>query len=225
LSVQWLDRSDLAAAEFVAPPTAPGLGVQRIVDLGVVSLAIFALFPLMLILALVVWISGEGSIFFGHVRVGRMGQLFRCWKFRTMVVDSDKVLAEHLDRNPEALEEWRQGHKLRRDPRITPVGRVLRASSLDELPQLFNVLLGEMSVVGPRPIVPEEITRYKTNFRDYCSCRPGITGLWQVSGRNDVSYEQRVALDTRYASSRTVWLDVKIMAATVPAVLARRGSY
>jgi exopolysaccharide production protein ExoY len=225
LSVQWLDQSDLTAAEFAAPPTAPGLRVQRIVDLGVVSLAILALFPLMLILALVVWISDGGSIFFGHVRVGRMGQLFRCWKFRTMAVDGDKVLAEHLARNPEALEEWRERHKLRRDPRITPVGRVLRASSLDELPQLFNVLLGEMSVVGPRPIVPEEISRYKTNFRDYCSCRPGITGLWQVSGRNDVSYEQRVVLDTRYASSRTVWLDVKIMAATVPAVLARRGSY
>jgi exopolysaccharide production protein ExoY len=225
VSVQWLDQSDIVAVEIVAPPTAPGLAQQRVVDLIVASLAIIALFPLILFLALVVWISDGGSIFFGHVRVGRRGQLFRCWKLRTMAVDGDRLLAEHLDRDPDARAEWVASHKLRRDPRITPVGRFLRASSLDELPQLFNVLLGEMSVVGPRPIVPDEIRRYKSNFCEYCSCRPGITGLWQVSGRNDVSYDERVTLDTHYATSRTTWMDVKIMAKTVPAVLARRGSY
>ncbi len=142
-----------------------------------------------------------------------------------MVPNAEQVLADHLDRDPEARADWEASHKLRRDPRVTPMGRFLRASSLDELPQLWNVLAGDMSLVGPRPIVPAEIVRYNSHFCDYCSCRPGITGLWQVSGRNDVSYDTRVELDTRYARTRDTWLDVKIMVATIPAVLARRGSY
>lgn len=204
---------------------AQGLGWQRVVDLTVIAVAIVAVLPFMLLIALAIWASDGGAVFFGHDRIGRMGRLFRCWKFRTMALDADEVLADHLASNPQAQAEWEANHKLRNDPRITPIGRLLRASSLDELPQLWNVLIGEMSVVGPRPIVPAEIARYKSHFFDYCSCRPGITGLWQISGRNDVSYDQRVALDTQYANSRTVLLDVSIMMWTIPAVLARRGSY
>jgi exopolysaccharide production protein ExoY len=225
VSVEWLDRPGLHTIEVAAPHQSPGLALQRAVDLVVGVLALFGVLPLMLILALIVWVSQGGSIFFSQVRVGRMGRLFRCWKFRTMVVDAELVLADHLASDPEARADWEASHKLRSDPRVTPFGRFLRASSLDELPQLLNVLAGEMSLVGPRPIVPAEIARYKSNFCHYCSCRPGITGLWQVSGRNDVSYDARVAMDTQYARSRTAWLDVKIMAATIPAVLARRGSY
>ncbi len=201
------------------------LNVQRVLDVSIASIAALALAPLMLIIALVIWISDGGPIFFGHVRVGKMGQTFRCWKFRSMVVNADQVLKSHLAQDAAAREEWEADHKLRNDPRITSLGRLLRASSLDELPQLWNVLIGEMALVGPRPIVPAEISRYRSNFTYYCSCRPGITGLWQVSGRNDVSYDQRVALDTRYAQTRSVQLDLYIMFSTVPAVLFGRGSY
>jgi exopolysaccharide production protein ExoY len=179
----------------------------------------------MLIVALLIKASDGGSALFCQLRVGHMGRPFRCWKFRTMAVDAEQRLAMYLERDPEARADWEACHKLRRDPRVTPLGRILRISSLDELPQLLNVLSGEMSVVGPRPIVPAEIVRYNSHFGDYCRCRPGITGLWQVSGRNDLSYAQRVELDTKYARSRTTWLDVKIMAATIPAVVTRRGSY
>jgi exopolysaccharide production protein ExoY len=225
VSAEWLDQPDLDAIDVTPPHQAQGLVLQRIIDVVIVVLAIFAVLPLMLMIALFIWLNEGGSVFFGQVRVGRMGQLFRCWKFRTMVVNAEQALADHLANDPEARADWEASHKLRNDPRITPFGRFLRASSLDELPQLLNVLVGEMSLVGPRPIVLAEIARYKSNFCDYCRCRPGITGLWQVSGRNDVSYDMRVELDIQYARSRTAWLDVKIMAATVPAVLARRGSY
>jgi exopolysaccharide production protein ExoY len=225
MSAELLMQRGVASAEEAPPSATPGLAAQRVLDVLVAMLAIAALAPLMLFLALLIWASDSGPVFYGHVRVGRMGQLFRCWKFRSMVVNADAILATCLSSNPAALSEWTACHKLRNDPRITSVGRFLRASSLDELPQLWNVLLGDMSIVGPRPIVIAEIDRYKSNFAVYCSCRPGITGLWQISGRSDVSYDQRVALDTRYATSRSLLLDVQIMAATIPAVLARRGSY
>jgi exopolysaccharide production protein ExoY len=220
-----LDQPGLHRDEVVAPAQAPGLGLQRAMDLTVIFFAFLVFLPLMSIIAALVWASDGGPVFFSQVRVGRMGQLFRCWKFRSMAVDAEQVLANYLERDPQARADWRASHKLKHDPRITPVGRVLRASSLDELPQLLNVLMGEMSVVGPRPIVPAEIGRYNSHFADYCRVRPGITGLWQVSGRNDLTYEQRVTLDTSYARSRTVWLDLKIIAATIPAVVARRGCY
>jgi exopolysaccharide production protein ExoY len=220
-----LMQSSVTSDEGTPAHNAPGLARQRAVDLFVAVLAAIVLAPLMLVLAFLTWASDGGPAFFGHLRVGRMGQLFRCWKFRSMVVNADEVLAEYLASNPEARAEWAACHKLRHDPRITRMGRFLRASSLDELPQLWNVLVGEMSIVGPRPIVIAEIERYRSNFAAYCACRPGITGLWQISGRSDVSYEQRVELDTRYAKSRSLMLDVQIMASTIPAVLARRGSY
>jgi exopolysaccharide production protein ExoY len=225
MNAELLLQSSVASTEEAPAHPTPGLATQRVVDVLLALLGIAALGPLMLAIAFLAWAADGGPAFYGHVRVGRMGQLFRCWKFRTMVVNSDVILGECLANNPAARAEWEAIHKLRQDPRITPIGHFLRASSLDELPQLWNVLIGEMSIVGPRPIVIAEIERYKSQFSAYCSCRPGITGLWQISGRSDVSYEQRVALDTRYAKTRSLLLDIQIMASTIPAVLARRGSY
>jgi lipopolysaccharide/colanic/teichoic acid biosynthesis glycosyltransferase len=142
-----------------------------------------------------------------------------------MVVDAEARLAALLARSPEARREWEADQKLRDDPRVTLLGRILRVSSIDELPQLFNVLRGEMSLVGPRPIVTGEVARYGRRFTQYCSVRPGITGLWQISGRNDVSYRRRVAMDTVFANTLSLSLYLKILFATVPAVLKREGSY
>ncbi len=198
---------------------------QRAFDLAVAIPLLTLLGPVFAFLALAVWINDGGPAFYGQMRVGRHGRSFRCWKFRSMVTDSDAVLAKVLARSPEARAEWARDHKLKSDPRITWIGWFLRSSSLDELPQLWNVMLGEMSLVGPRPIVVAEVGRYGARFHDYCSCRPGITGLWQVSGRNDTSYRRRVALDAVYARRASLGFDMAILARTIPAVLLRRGSY
>ena len=198
---------------------------QRVIDLILAIPLVVLLSPMLGIIALSVWINDGGPAFYGQMRIGRHGHSFRCWKFRSMVTDSDAVLARVLEQSAEARAEWARDHKLRMDPRITWVGRFLRSSSLDELPQLWNVLCGEMSLVGPRPIVVAEVGRYGARFHDYCTCRPGITGLWQVSGRNDVSYRRRVAIDAVYARTASVGLDLAILARTIPAVLLRRGSY
>ncbi|HEY2660344.1 MAG TPA: sugar transferase [Caulobacteraceae bacterium] len=180
--------------------------------------------PLMLVVALVIKLSDGGPILFAHRRLGRGGHSFGCLKFRSMVPDAEPRLQALLASDPKARTEWERDHKLTNDPRITPIGEFLRRSSLDELPQLFNVLRGEMSLVGPRPIVEAEVTRYRRYYAFYCQVRPGVTGLWQVSGRNDVSYRRRVALDVVYARSRCVGLYFKILLATAPAVLGRRGA-
>ena len=192
------------------------------------TLALVALIfvaPLMLLVALAIFSHDRGPIVFAHRRIGRGGQSFPCLKFRSMAVDAEARLAEVLACDPDARAEWEKDHKLRNDPRVTKLGAFLRRTSLDELPQLFNVLAGDMSLVGPRPIVDAEIQKYGRRFRQYCAVKPGITGLWQVSGRNDTSYRARVALDCIYAKRRTVALDLAIMFNTVPAVLLRRGSY
>jgi len=181
--------------------------------------------PLMIVVAIAIKIQDGGPVFFGHSRIGYEGRSFRCWKFRSMVVDAEARLAALLARSPEARREWEADQKLRDDPRVTLLGRILRVSSIDELPQLFNVLRGEMSLVGPRPIVTGEVARYGRRFSQYCSVRPGITGLWQISGRNDVSYRRRVAMDTVFANTLSLSLYLKILFATVPAVLKREGSY
>jgi lipopolysaccharide/colanic/teichoic acid biosynthesis glycosyltransferase len=197
----------------------------RVLDI-VVSLAALIFFaPLLVFVSIAVYVTDPGPIFFAHRRIGRDGRAFACLKFRSMVVDAERRLAEVLSQNPQARLEWEQDHKLRKDPRITPIGAFLRRSSLDELPQLVNVLRGEMSVVGPRPIVEAEIIRYGRQFRMYCRVRPGITGLWQVSGRNNISYRRRVACDVLYARSKSFALDVAILARTLPAVLLAKGSY
>jgi lipopolysaccharide/colanic/teichoic acid biosynthesis glycosyltransferase len=197
----------------------------RVLDVLIASAVLIFVAPLMVVVALAIKIQDGGPIFFGHSRIGYEGRNFRCWKFRSMVVDAEARLAALLSRDPQARREWETDHKLRKDPRITLLGRFLRVSSIDELPQLFNVLKGEMSLVGPRPIVTAEIARYGRRFPRYCSVRPGITGLWQVSGRNDVSYRRRVAMDTVFAKNSSPTLYVKILFATIPAVLRREGSY
>jgi lipopolysaccharide/colanic/teichoic acid biosynthesis glycosyltransferase len=179
----------------------------------------------MILTALVIKLQDGGPILFGHTRLGYGGRSFKCLKFRSMVVDAEERLQRLLEHDPIARKEWAADQKLRVDPRITPFGVLLRKSSIDELPQLLNVLRGDMSIVGPRPIVQAEISRYGRFYRHYCAVRPGITGLWQVSGRNDVTYRQRVALDSLYARRRSLGLNVWILFKTVPAVLLRKGSY
>ena len=191
--------------------------------LAIISLIFFA--PLMCLIAVAVYVQDGGPIIFAHRRIGQNGRTFYCFKFRSMAVDAEERLTALLEEDPEARAEWEQDHKLRRDPRITRLGAFLRKTSLDELPQLFNVLRGDMCLVGPRPIVEAEVVKYGRRFDDYCAVKPGITGLWQVSGRNDTSYRTRVALDCVYARNRTLMLDAYILVCTLPAVLARRGSY
>ena len=197
----------------------------RMLDVFVALCALIFLAPLMLVVALVVKLQDGGSIVFPHERIGRNGRTFKCLKFRSMVPDSQRRLDELLANDPHARAQWQRDHKLKVDPRITPIGGFLRRSSLDELPQLFNVLRGDMSIVGPRPIVTAEIPKYGRHFRHYCAVRPGITGLWQVSGRNDVSYRRRVAMDTIYARRKSLAWDIKLLVITVPAVLLGAGSY
>lgn len=187
--------------------------------------ALIFLAPLMICVALAVFAQDGGSPIFAHRRIGKGGRHFKCLKFRSMAVDAEARLNHLLATDPAARAEWEKDHKLRDDPRVTRLGAFLRKSSIDELPQLLNVLRGEMSLVGPRPIVDAEVGKYGRRFSSYCAVKPGITGLWQVSGRNDTSYRTRVALDCVYAARRSALLDIRVMCATVPAVLTSRGSY
>ena len=190
----------------------------------VALMLLMLLAPLLLLIAFLIWRCDGAPVLFAHYRVGLNGKLFRCMKFRSMRRDSERVLAKLLRDDPQARAEWSRDQKLDRDPRITPVGQFLRRSSLDELPQLLNVVRGEMSLVGPRPITVAELTRYGSVRWDYLSVRPGITGLWQVSGRNNTTYEERVALDRRYVEQRSVLFDVAILFRTVRVVLLREGA-
>ena len=194
-------------------------------NIAVAILALVFLAPVMIGVALAIFAQDGGPVIFAHRRIGRGGRYFYCLKFRSMAKDAEARLADLLANDPDARAEWEKDHKLRDDPRVTRLGAFLRKSSLDELPQLFNVLRGEMSLVGPRPIVDAEVAKYGRRFGSYCAVKPGITGLWQVSGRNDTSYRARVAMDCVYARQRNVVIDGMIIAATVPAVLMRRGSY
>jgi len=214
-----LDRSRLAALKEPARRIS-----KRALDITGASLLLALLSPLLLTIALLVRRDG-GKVLFGHRRIGAQGRQFRCWKFRSMVPNAEQVLRDVLARNPEARREWEKDFKLRNDPRITSVGRFLRSTSLDELPQLINVLMGEMSLVGPRPIVNDEVARYGAAFHDYARCRPGITGVWQVSGRNDTGYRQRVHLDQHYARHSSFGGDIAILLRTPVAVLRRSGAY
>jgi lipopolysaccharide/colanic/teichoic acid biosynthesis glycosyltransferase len=183
--------------------------------------------PLFLLLAVLVKLSSRGSVFYRQRRIGRGYKGFGCLKFRTMRRDADRVLATMLEADPKLRAEFERDHKLKRDPRITPLGKFLRRSSLDELPQFINVLRGEMSVVGPRPIVWDELRRYGRNMDEVLSVRPGLTGLWQVSGRNNLTYRTRVRLDLTYVRNRSFWLDLGIVLRTIGVVLLPmdRGAY
>ncbi len=199
--------------------------VKRALDLTIALTIGLILAPILLVIALLVKLTSKGPILFGHTRLGQDGRVFKAWKFRTMITGADKVLEEHLAKHPELQAEWAKDQKLRRDPRITMMGRLFRKTSLDELPQLWNVLRGEMSMVGPRPIVSSEIRKYGDDYWLYSSVKPGITGLWQVSGRNNTTYEERVALDAYYVRNWSPWLDAYLLLRTVKTVLFAEGAY
>jgi len=211
-------------------PVAPGHrpwddAVKRAVDLLLIAAAAVVLLPVLTLLAIAIRLDTPGPVFYLQQRCGRHGRRFPVYKFRTMVTDAEEVLRHFLDEHPELHEEWERTHKLKGDPRITRVGRWLRRASLDELPQVLNVLRGEMSLVGPRPITDEELRKYGRRRRQYEAVLPGLTGLWQVSGRNALTYPRRVRLDAWYARRRTLRLDLGLLLKTVPAVLSGRGAY
>lgn len=199
--------------------------LKRIFDLTCSALGLLVVLPLLLLIAAVVYIDDPGAVIFAHRRVGRGGRMFPCYKFRSMVKDAETRLAQYLAQTPEARAEWERDFKLKDDPRITRIGHFLRRTSLDELPQIFNVLRGEMSLVGPRPIVEKEIARYDDLIEDYYLVRPGITGLWQVSGRSDTTYEERVQMDSWYVRNWSIWLDFVYLLKTVQVVFKKEGAY
>jgi undecaprenyl-phosphate galactose phosphotransferase len=198
--------------------------LKRFFDLAVSGALLIVLSPVMLFLIIALRRDGGGA-FYGHRRIGWHGEMFTCHKFRTMVPDADKVLEELLRTDAQARDDWNEDFKLKDDPRITRIGSFLRRYSLDELPQLWNVLVGEMSLVGPRPIVEEELDRYGIDVSYYLMAKPGITGLWQISGRNDVDYTERVAMDVWYAKNWSLWYDLLILVSTVKVVIEKRGAY
>lgn len=199
--------------------------VKRGLDFVVVVCMAALLLPVLLVIAAAVWLSSPGPILFSHRRIRRHGEFFTMWKFRTMCINSGEVLEQYLAAHPEARTEWHRTHKLKNDPRVTRVGRFLRRTSLDELPQLWNVMNGSMSLVGPRPIVAAEVEKYGEHFEDYCAVKPGITGLWQVSGRSELTYPQRVLLDSKYSQEWSLRGDARILMQTWSSVVNRDGAY
>jgi exopolysaccharide production protein ExoY len=206
--------------------TAPldGAQVKRCFDLFFSFCGLLAIAPFILFVAIIIYFLDGRPIFIKHLRVGRGGSRFGCLKFRTMVVDADSALQRHLARNEEASREWAASHKLRDDPRITRLGQVLRKASVDELPQLLNVLRGEMSIVGPRPVVESELHYYGAHIDRYLTVRPGLTGAWQVGGRSETSYASRVQMDVDYIDNWSMGRDLAIIIKTIPAVLSAKGS-
>jgi lipopolysaccharide/colanic/teichoic acid biosynthesis glycosyltransferase len=197
---------------------------KRLFDIfGALAICLVAL-PLFVVLAVAIRLTGL-PVMFSHIRVGHGRRTFRCYKFRSMVPNAPEVLKDLLGKDYRALQEWRENHKLRDDPRITRLGRFLRETSLDELPQLWNVIKGDMSLVGPRPIVVDELERYGNKALDYCSVRPGMTGLWQVSGRSNLTYSRRVSLDMLYIRKQNLVLDFWVLWRTIFVVFGRGGSY
>lgn len=239
----WVMQALDNTRDTMAPPVKPG-GVaepyalewrdwprqpvggfaKRLFDVCVASALVVFISPLLLVLLIAVRLQDGGPALYGHRRVGLGGRSFRCLKFRTMVMDSDAALNRVLTSDPAAAREWAANRKLAMDPRVTPLGKFLRRSSLDELPQVFNVILGDMSLVGPRPVVSEELARYDLAKVHYLRARPGITGLWQVSGRSNTTYSRRVELDKSYVLRWSFLNDISIMLRTVPALASRSGA-
>ncbi len=199
--------------------------LKAILDKVLVGVIGLTCLPLIALISLLIFWDSPGPIFYQQTRIGRGGKLFRVWKFRSMVANADQVLAHYFERYPQMQQHWEQAQKLKDDPRITRVGGFLRRTSLDELPQLWNVLKGEMSMVGPRPIVQAEVWHYGDKFDSYLQVLPGITGLWQVSGRSNATYDERVSFDVYYVTNWSVWLDIYILMRTVQVVLAGDGAY
>jgi len=213
--------------EFAAVGSRGPIGLipKRAIDIFLALSGIVLLAPLLIICLVTTILTSQGPALFRHRRIGYNGKPFDCLKFRTMATDAPERLRRLLEMDAAAAAEWASNRKLRNDPRITAVGSILRKSSLDELPQLFNVLKGDMSIVGPRPVTDEELERYSGSVAAYLACRPGITGLWQVSGRSSTSYDKRVACDTFYARNWSMALDVKIIIVTIPALLASDSAF
>ena len=199
---------------------------KRIFDIGFSIFAIAITLPITIPIAIIIKLTDGGSIIYGHERVGKGGKKFKVLKFRSMYMDADKKLKEILENDPKAKEEWEKTFKLKNDPRITPIGKFLRKTSLDELPQFINVLKGEMSVVGPRPVVEEELIKYyKDKAELYKSVKPGVTGYWQVEGRSDTDYDERIKMDEYYIKNQSFWLDLKIILKTIKVMITGKGAY
>ncbi|AEF80788.1 undecaprenyl-phosphate galactose phosphotransferase WbaP [Leadbettera azotonutricia] len=201
------------------------LAIKRLMDLTIVIIGGLALLPFFLFIALLVKLSSPGPVLYGHKRLGLNGKTFKAYKFRSMAMDADKKLEEFLASDPALRDEWEASRKLKNDPRVTGIGKLIRRTSLDEFPQLINVLKGEMSLVGPRPVVEAEVEKYGENYNRIFSVKPGLTGLWQVSGRSDKDYAERVSYDTYYLQSWSVWLDIWVIYKTPAAVLKGKGAY
>lgn len=201
-------------------------GLKRAFDILFSLFALLLTGPFLLLLGVLVTLTSSGHAIYGHRRVGRGGKAFRCYKFRTMYLDADKRLELLLASDPLLKEEWDKNHKLKNDPRVTPLGKFLRKTSLDEFPQFWNVLKGDLSIVGPRPVVYQELTKfYGEQASHVLSVRPGLTGPWQISGRSNVSYAERVRMDVDYVNNRNFLLDLTIIIKTIPAMLSSRGAY
>jgi Undecaprenyl-phosphate galactose phosphotransferase WbaP len=201
------------------------LAIKRFMDLSLVTIGGIIILPLLIIIALLVKVSSPGPVLYGHRRLGKNGKYFIAYKFRSMVKNSQEVLEQMLLSSPELRKEWESNHKLKNDPRVTPIGKFLRRTSFDEFPQLLNILKNEMSLVGPRPVVDEEVKKYGKNFDRIFSVKPGLTGLWQVSGRSDTDYAERVAFDTYYLQSWSAWLDIWVLLRTIGVVIKGKGAY
>lgn len=199
--------------------------MKRIFDLVSTLCGMIVFLPVGLIIAATIYITDPGPVLFKHKRIGQGGKEFYCYKFRSMVVDAEKALKKYLEVNPEAREEWSKEFKLKNDPRVTKIGRFLRRTSLDEFPQLINVLKGEMSLVGPRPIVRAEIKKYGEYINDFYLVPPGVTGVWQVSGRSDTTYEERIKMDSWYVHNWSVWVDIVYLVKTIRIVIQGKGAY
>jgi Undecaprenyl-phosphate galactose phosphotransferase WbaP len=226
LDIYTRDVSRSLAIEVPRTLLLPGPRlVKRAVDIVVTAAIGILAAPLMAILCLLIKLDSPGAIFYVHRRIGRGHRTFNVCKFRSMMVNGDAILQQHLRDNPAAAEEWRRTQKLQNDPRITRLGRFLRITSLDELPQLWNILRGDMSLVGPRPVVEAEMHKYGSMFSHYAKVAPGLTGLWQVSGRNNTTYEERIELDTYYVRNWSLCLDLYLLARTVFVVMRREGAY
>ncbi|MBV9081964.1 MAG: undecaprenyl-phosphate galactose phosphotransferase WbaP [Acidobacteriaceae bacterium] len=198
---------------------------KRAFDMVITGIAGIIFLPAFAVLSLAVWVSSPGPIFYGQVRVGRAGKMFKAWKFRTMHLNADSILSQYLAQDQALRAEWERDQKLKKDPRVTRIGAFLRKMSVDELPQLWNIFAGDMSLVGPRPIVLSEISRYGNHFDAYKRVRPGLTGLWQISGRNNTTYQERVSFDEYYVRNWSIWLDLYILLRTLRTVLLGEGAY
>jgi len=217
-----VQKTDVLVPGYAGPV---GGTLKRAFDVLTSFLAIVVLLPLLVGCCLVTMGTSPGPILFRHRRVGFGGKEFDCLKFRTMEIDAQRKLQEYLTNDEDARREWLTNHKLQNDPRVTPFGHFMRRSSLDELPQLFNVLFGDMSLVGPRPIIQDEVEKYRENIKVYVSGRPGITGLWQVKGRNNTTYTERVAYDVDYLRKWSFRRDLRIILSTIVQVCRGRGAF